>query len=325
MDQAQTRALAALEPFILLATTTKSPSHRFLADLITRATSAQGTYIFTELLQTAAIQSLRSPDTPPESAAYLTLLEVFSYGTYEEYKSELCATSLQLGLILMKCKGTPNLPTLTPVQETKLRQLTILSLASSSTPLTYSNLLTSLSLPSAAALEALITQSIYASLLTARLSPASNPPLIHITSVAPLRDLRPLSLPEYANVLAVWQSRCDSVINNLEENIKSIRNQAAARKQLSRKRQDVVDQAVLTKAEQEEGKVTASGMSLRAKGKGSGNKRDLEEHMAEGEEDDFEDASEEGNGGMEIDDGAVPIGGVGMGRSSKKRGARNGR
>ena len=222
-------------------------------------------------------------------------------------------------------KGTPNLPTLTPVQETKLRQLTILSLAASSTPLTYSNLLTSLSLPSAAALETLVTQSIYASLLTARLSPTSNPPLIHITSVAPLRDLRPLSLPEYANVLAVWQSRCDSVINNLEENIKAIRNQAAARKHLSRKRQDVVDHAVLTKAEQEEGKVTAGGMSLRAKGKGSGNKRDLEEHMAEGEEDEFEDASEEGNGGMEIDDGTVPIGGVGMGRSSKKRGARNGR
>ncbi len=87
MDQAQPRALASLEPFIILATTTKAPSHRFLADLITRATSAQGTYIFTELLQTPAIASLRSAETPPEYAAYLTLLEVFSYGTYAEYKS----------------------------------------------------------------------------------------------------------------------------------------------------------------------------------------------------------------------------------------------
>lgn len=96
MDQAQPRALAALEPFILLATTAKSPSHRFLADLITRATSAYGTYIFTELLQTAAIQSLRSPDTPPEFAAHLTLLEVFSYGTYDEYKSERSSVSREL-------------------------------------------------------------------------------------------------------------------------------------------------------------------------------------------------------------------------------------
>jgi COP9 signalosome complex subunit 7 len=88
MDQAQARALAALEPFIVLATATKSPSHRFLADLITRATSAQGTYIFTELLQTPAIASLQSADTPPDTKAYLTLLEIFSYGTYAEYNSE---------------------------------------------------------------------------------------------------------------------------------------------------------------------------------------------------------------------------------------------
>lgn len=222
-------------------------------------------------------------------------------------------------------KGTPNLPTLTAVQETKLRQLTLLSLASSSAPLTYENLLSELSLPNAAALEALITQSIYASLLIARLSPTSHPPIVHTTSVAPLRDLRPLSLPEYVNVMAVWEARCGSVISSLEANIKSIRNEAAARKLLSKKRQDIVDQAVLTKAEQEEGKVTAGGMSLRGKGKGPGNKRDLEEHMGEDEEDDFEDASEEGNGGMEIDDGTAPIGGVGMGRSSKKRGARSGR
>jgi len=87
MDQAQTRALAALQPFIHLAITTKSPSHRFLADLISRATSAPGTYIFTELLQTPAIQSLRAADTPAEFRAYLTQLEIFSYGTYEEYIS----------------------------------------------------------------------------------------------------------------------------------------------------------------------------------------------------------------------------------------------
>jgi hypothetical protein len=131
-------------------------------------------------------------------------------------------------------------------------------------------------------------------------------------------------------VLAVWESRCSTAITNLESHITAIRSNAASRKQLSKDRQDVVDQAVLTKAEQQEGegKITAGGMSLRAqaKGKGTGNKRDLEEHIGEGEEEDgFEDASEEGNGSMEIDDGGVQIGGVGMGRSSKKRGPRSGR
>jgi COP9 signalosome complex subunit 7 len=95
MDQAHTRALAALQPFIHLALTTSSPTPRFLADLIARATSAPGAYIFTELLQTPAIQSLRATDTPPEFQAHLTILEIFSYGTFDEYKSEL---PIQLGI-----------------------------------------------------------------------------------------------------------------------------------------------------------------------------------------------------------------------------------
>jgi COP9 signalosome complex subunit 7 len=87
MDPAQAKALASLQPFVLLATTTKSPSPRFLADLIKRATEASGTFVFTELLQLAPVQSLRAADAPPEFQIYLTLLEIFSWGTYEEYKS----------------------------------------------------------------------------------------------------------------------------------------------------------------------------------------------------------------------------------------------
>jgi COP9 signalosome complex subunit 7 len=87
MDQAQNRALAALQPFLHLALTTRSPSPRILADLITRATSAQGTYVFAELLQTPAIQSLRSPETAQEFRSFYTVLEIFSYGTLEDYQS----------------------------------------------------------------------------------------------------------------------------------------------------------------------------------------------------------------------------------------------
>lgn len=85
MDQSQAKALAALQPFVHLATTTKSPSPRFVAELIKSAVSAPGTYIFTELLQTEACQSLRGT----ESTTWLTLLEIFSWGTYEEYKGRV--------------------------------------------------------------------------------------------------------------------------------------------------------------------------------------------------------------------------------------------
>ena len=94
MEPAHVKALGALQPFILLATTTKSPSPRFLADLIKRATEAPGTYVFTELLQQPAIQSLRADETPSEFQTYLTLLEIFSWGTYEEYQGTRSATTV---------------------------------------------------------------------------------------------------------------------------------------------------------------------------------------------------------------------------------------
>ncbi|RAL59911.1 hypothetical protein DID88_000538 [Monilinia fructigena] len=103
----QIKALNALEPFLALTKSATSP--RAVIDLITRATAAPGTYIFTELLLTPQIQALSTGT--PEQAAYLTLLEIFSYGTYIDYTSN------------------PSLPTLSPAQTLKLRQLSFLTLA----------------------------------------------------------------------------------------------------------------------------------------------------------------------------------------------------
>lgn len=77
----QTRALNALEPFVALSKSANSP--RAAADLITQATSAPNTYVFAELLQTPNIQNLRNSE---EHSAYLTLLEIFAWGTWEDYK-----------------------------------------------------------------------------------------------------------------------------------------------------------------------------------------------------------------------------------------------
>lgn len=278
MDQAQSKALAALQPFIIEATSTKSPSPRFLKELIIRATSAQGTYIFTELLQTPAVQTLQTAE--PESRSYLTLLELFSYGTYQEYQS------------------TPNLPTLTDAQTQKLRQLSLLTLASpflpiqdpKADPLTYPNLVTGLGLAAPHELESLVISATYAGLLTARLSPTSTPPRVHITSVAPLRDLRPQSLPAILQILTTWQGRCTSTITSLETEAANIRSQAARRTELQRKRQDIVDTAVV-QGENDNSK------TVRPRDR-KGNKRDLDERM-EGEND--EDASSD-DVYMDLDD-----------------------
>jgi hypothetical protein len=73
----QTKAMAALAPFVALARSANSP--RAVSDLINQATSSPHTYIFAELLQQPNIQSLA---THPS----LTLLQIFSWGTWETYK-----------------------------------------------------------------------------------------------------------------------------------------------------------------------------------------------------------------------------------------------
>ncbi|KAI9376013.1 hypothetical protein BJX61DRAFT_26619 [Aspergillus egyptiacus] len=212
MDQVHSRALEALQPFIHLADSSSASSPRFVSNIITNATASPHTYVFAELLERPSIQALRSPDTPPELQGYLTLLEIFAWGTWQDYQR------------------TPNLPPLSEEQARKLRLLSLLSLASTVKPLTYDILMESLSLSAPSDLEALVTTAIYAPLITARLSPATTPPTVNVTSVAPLRDVKPTSLPAMISTLTAWEARCGSVINDIEAEIAKIRADSAQRR-----------------------------------------------------------------------------------------------
>lgn len=81
MDQAQQKALNALEPYILLSKSANSP--RAAADLVVQATSAPNTFVFAELLQTSNIQALQTASE--DYAPYLTVLQIFAWGTWSEY------------------------------------------------------------------------------------------------------------------------------------------------------------------------------------------------------------------------------------------------
>jgi COP9 signalosome complex subunit 7 len=78
----QLRAVNALEPFVLLSKSATSP--RAAADLIKQATSSPHTYVFAELLQTPNIQALQRSS---EYSSHLKLLEIFAWGTWEDYRS----------------------------------------------------------------------------------------------------------------------------------------------------------------------------------------------------------------------------------------------
>ncbi|KAL7906182.1 hypothetical protein GGI35DRAFT_482965 [Trichoderma velutinum] len=200
----QTKALNALEPFLALSKSATSP--RAAADLVTRATSAPNTFIFAELLQTPQIQALA---TSPEFTAYLTLLQIFSYGSYGTYNA------------------TPNLPSLNDTQILKLRQLSLLSLASDRSSLSYDALQNALGLSSVREVEDLVITAIYAGLLHATLDPARQ--AIQVSSIAPLRDLAPGTIPDMINALQNWAGRCQSTLGDLEEQIKNIREAAITR------------------------------------------------------------------------------------------------
>lgn len=217
---------------------------------------------------------------------------------------------------LISLTDTPNLPGLNEAQTHKLKQLSLLTLASpfadinsTADNVSYTSLIESLSLPSAAALESLVTSCIYADLLTARLSPASTTPAVHIHSVAPLRDLRPQSLPAILQILSTWSARCDSVVSDLDNYIASIRDSARERASVSQKRQDVVDVAVLSKDSDEGDKKAGRG----ARGQ-RGSKRDL---------DDEYDVSD--GDGMDVDEGFGGEIGASFGGASGSRGTKRNR
>lgn len=156
-----------------------------------------------------------------------------------------------------------------------------------------------LSLSSDAALESLVTEAIYLGLIVGRLSPTSNPPAVHITSVVPFRDLPPNSLPDILKVLQVWENRCSTTINDLEAQIDGIRQSALDRRQRQLSQQKAVGRAILSSNLTGQGNAGASDagkekerlvpykeLGLRGemgeeprKSRGIGNKRDLDEQQ----------------------------------------------
>lgn len=177
------------------------------ADLVTRATSAPNTYLFSELLHTPSIQSLASS---PTHASSLALLQIFSYGTYADYRA-----------------ASPALPKLNDSQTLKLRQLSLLSLARDRRNLTYEKLSEALGLDSTRDLENLVVTAVYAGLLDATLDP--NRQVVQVHSVAPLRDLAPGAVPPMMEKLSAWSDRCTSTLTDLEAEIQAIKDQAARR------------------------------------------------------------------------------------------------
>lgn len=201
--------------------------------------------MFAELLQAPQIQALAQS---PEHAAYHTLLEIFSYGTYADLTS-----------------SAVTLPALNEQQTLKLRQLSLLTLARDPHNLSYAALQSALGLPDARAVEELVISAVYADLLAAQLDPRNQ--IVLVSSVSPLRDLAPNSIPSMLSSLQAWSSRCTSTLADLEAQIAAIKADAAARHServaWSERTDALVAEETANQAENHGGKGLSSGVHSR--------------------------------------------------------------
>ncbi|KAG8683936.1 hypothetical protein FRC09_015717 [Ceratobasidium sp. 395] len=185
----------------------KSAKGAAATKLIADATSATGTYMFAELLEKPNIQEVTihgSLAGNEQHASWLELLKLFSYKTWADYK--------QL---------SGSLPQLNPAQSTKLKQLSIVSLAEQSRILSYSDLLTYLDIASVRQLEDLIIDAMYQDVLKGKLDQKEGRLEIEYTIG---RDLEPgrASLEQLLAKLQDWSNRTSTVIQSLDLQIQEI-------------------------------------------------------------------------------------------------------
>ncbi|OAV97317.1 hypothetical protein PTTG_07920 [Puccinia triticina 1-1 BBBD Race 1] len=120
-----------------------------LTKLVEDLLGSAGIYVFGEILETKPIQELASH---PTDASYHELLEIFAYGTWKDYRQRQA-----------------HLPKLNDQQLAKLKLLSILTRASHSRIIPYSELMEELEIGETQALEELIIDGIYSGLLGGRL------------------------------------------------------------------------------------------------------------------------------------------------------------
>ncbi|KAJ7160780.1 hypothetical protein C8R46DRAFT_955631 [Mycena filopes] len=195
---------AKLEPFLLMAKSLKGAA---AAKLIADATSAPGVFVFSELLELPNIQELGKSETHTKS---LSLLQLFAYRTYEDYMLHKDA-----------------LPPLNAAQTTKLKHLSIVSLASQRRILPYSELLRALDMPTVRELEDLIIDAIYLDILRGRLDQKQAQLEVEYTMG---RDLAPGAVDTVLAALRDWASTTASVLSTLDDKLAAVAAQSTARR-----------------------------------------------------------------------------------------------
>lgn len=183
---------SSLQQFCLLS---KSAKGKGCVAVIEQALQAPGVFVFGELLDMPNVKQLEGTENKP----HLELLKIFAYGTYLEHKGQ--ATSL---------------PPLTPQMQTKLRQLTIVSLSADHKVIPYTVLQQQLDISNVRELEDLIIESIYQGVIKGKLDQKFKQLEVDF---AIGRDIRPGQVAAMMAILSAWSNRSEGILNAITQRI----------------------------------------------------------------------------------------------------------
>merc|ERR1712098_890996 len=153
---------------------------------------APGLFVFGELLDMANIQDLANGP----SSSYLTLLNIFAYGTYRSLS-----------------QSVEPLPEMTDIMKRKLRLLTVVSLAEQNKVLAYSLLMSELDISTVRDLEDLVIEGISAGVVQGKLEQKSS--YFEVDFVIG-RDIRKSDIGSIVSVLSGWCDNCDTMLRDIE-------------------------------------------------------------------------------------------------------------
>ncbi|XP_017484966.1 PREDICTED: COP9 signalosome complex subunit 7b-like [Rhagoletis zephyria] len=168
-----------------------------VAEVVKQAIESPSIFVFGELLDVDNVKALRGTAEEP----YLTLLNLFAFGTFSEYQQQ-------------KLEQSGSLPDLSPSMSTKLKQLSIVSLARSRRNIPYEELQQELEINNIRQLEDLIIELIYANVIKGTIDQQNRRLEVDQTIG---RDVRIEDFDTITSVLGDWCNNCDSILTNLEQ------------------------------------------------------------------------------------------------------------
>jgi len=173
----------------------KSAKGKACVAVIQQVLQNPNTYVFGELLEQPNVKALAEGENKP----WYEALTLFAYGTYRQYKD-----------------NSKNYPELAEPLIKKLRQLTVVSIASVQKSIPYPTLLQELGLEQVRDLEDLIIDCVYAGIIKGKLDQHEQRFQV---DWAIGRDIRPGQVEDMVKVLSAWCDRSELLMKKITEKI----------------------------------------------------------------------------------------------------------